>query len=106
MSSSELEVQKAADCQQEAKVPASVEITGSKQPEEDTNARTKAELDFAAAEQYKNQGNEMLKSKYLWQSHRPVMTTISVLRAIHSVSALYQCHLQHNLKTMANFGCV
>ncbi|EDX13572.1 serine/threonine-protein phosphatase 5 [Drosophila simulans] len=63
MSSSELEAKKAADGQQEAKVPAGVEITGSKQPEEDTNARTKAELDFAAAEQYKNQGNEMLKTK-------------------------------------------
>jgi len=82
MSSSELEIQKAADGQQEQQVPAGAEIVGAKEPESDTNASTQAERDFAAAEQYKNQGNDMLKSKYT-----PLPITGHVISAISGLLA-------------------
>lgn len=64
MSSSVLEIQqKAGEGQPEQQGVASVEITGPKESGAATNASQKTDQDFAAAEQYKNQGNDLLKSK-------------------------------------------
>ncbi|EDV30264.1 uncharacterized protein Dana_GF23034 [Drosophila ananassae] len=64
MSSSVLEIQpKAGEGQPEQPGVASAEITGPKESGAATNASQKPDQDFAAAEQYKNQGNDLLKTK-------------------------------------------
>lgn len=90
MSSSELEIKKAAEGQGEQLGTATAEITGPKEPEAETNASPKADLDFAAAEEYKNQGNDLLKSKYRPRITCAVAPTPGGHRAGVSASALQE----------------